>query len=286
MSGKCRSLVSAFAPLAAAILVGLAGVVYYARYSELAYLNAHGQPEKITMAAIAPRFLTVPAISKHTATVIFVHGLGDTGNGWKPVAQMLSSELAHVKWVLPHAPAMPVTANGGMVMPAWFDIFSFGFTGRQDEMGMLKTVHSLNQLITAEVDAGIPANRIVLGGFSQGAAMTILTGLTTERKLAGLAVLSGWLPLHEKFKSMASEHAASIPIFWGQGAEDPLVKPALARRSADLVMELIGTPVAPSTDELKGLFYKSYDGVEHNANMEELDDLKAWLKKALPPISE
>lgn len=67
---------------------------------------------------------------------------------------------------------------------------------------MLKTVHSLNQLITAEVDAGIPANRIVLGGFSQGGAMTLLTGLTAERRLAGLAVLSGWLPLRNSFKSV------------------------------------------------------------------------------------
>ncbi|KAJ6515397.1 Phospholipase/carboxylesterase/thioesterase [Mycena sanguinolenta] len=235
------------------------------------------------MAAIAPlRFLTVPAISKHTATVIFVHGLGDTGNGWKPVAQMLSRELPHVKWVLPHAPTMPVTANGGMQMPAWFDIYSFGFDSVEDEKGMLKTVHSLNQLITAEVDAGIPANRIVLGGFSQGGAMTILTGLTTERKLAGLAALSSWLPLHEKFKSMASEHAGSIPIFWGQGAADPLVKPDLARRSANLVMEHFGTPAASSTDEAKGLFYKAYAGVDHSTNMEELDDLKTWLKKALP----
>lgn len=67
---------------------------------------------------------------------------------------------------------------------------------------MLKTVHSLNQLVTAEVDAGIPANRIVLGGFSQGGAMSLLTGLTAERRLAGLAILSGWLPLHATIKSV------------------------------------------------------------------------------------
>jgi predicted esterase len=180
---------------------------------------------------------------------------------------------------------------------------------------MLKTVHSLNQLITAEVDAGIPANRIVLGGFSQGAAMSLLTGLTAERKLAGLAILSGWLPLRTSFKSvsssllvpisffcfsdflcgsrltnvqiqMASEHAASIPIFWGQGADDPLVRPELARRSADFVIEQIGTPAAPSTGELKGLSYNSYNGVGHSTNQKELDDLKVWLKKALPPTTE
>ncbi|KAJ6560396.1 Phospholipase/carboxylesterase/thioesterase [Mycena capillaripes] len=239
------------------------------------------------MAAIAPlKFIAVPALTRHTATVIFVHGLGDTGNGWKPVADMFKRELPHVKWVLPHSPSMSVTANGGMVMPAWFDIYSFGFDAEEDQTGMLKTVHSLNQLITAEVDAGIPANRIVLGGFSQGAAMSLLTGLTAERRLAGLAILSGWLPLRTTFKSMASAHAASIPIFWGQGAADPLVKPELARGSADYVMKEIGTPAASSTDELKGLSYNSYAGVGHSTNEKELQDLKTWLKKALPPTEE
>ncbi|KAF7302126.1 Phospholipase/carboxylesterase [Mycena indigotica] len=198
------------------------------------------------MAAIAPlKSLVVPALSKHTATVIFVHGLGDSGLGWQPVAEMLNKELPQVKWVLPNAPTMPVTANGGMVMPSWFDILSFGFDSKEDREGMLKTVYSLNQLISAEVDAGIPANRIVLGGFSQGAAMTLLTGLTGERKLAGLAVLSGWLPLRANFKSMVSDHAKSYPIFWGHGAADPLVRHDLAVKSVDFLRESIGLNTSP-----------------------------------------
>ncbi|KAJ7044826.1 Phospholipase/carboxylesterase/thioesterase [Mycena alexandri] len=234
------------------------------------------------MATLAPlKFITVPALSKHTATVIFVHGLGDTGAGWKPVADMFKSELPYVKWVLPNAPSMPVTANGGMVMPSWFDIYSFDFDGKEDQAGMLKTSHALNQLITAEVDNGIPANRIVLGGFSQGAAMSLLTGLTAERKLAGLAVLSGWLPLHKIFKSMASEHAASTPIFWGHGSADPLVQYKMGRSSADFLIKEIGTPAA-SGGEVKGLSFNTYDGVGHSTNQKELDDLKSWLKKALP----
>lgn len=83
-----------------------------------------------------------------------------------------------------------------------FDIQDFSFE-TEDEPGMLRTVRSLNELITAEVDAGIPAERIVLGGFSQGAAMTLVTGLTSERKLAGLIVMSGWLPLRNKFKAVS-----------------------------------------------------------------------------------
>ncbi|KAK7062169.1 acyl-protein thioesterase 1 [Favolaschia claudopus] len=239
------------------------------------------------MAAIAPlKFLTVPALSRHTATVIFLHGLGDTGNGWKPVADMLKRENPHIKWVLPHAPSMPVTGNGGMMMPAWFDIYSFQLDTREDQAGMLKTVHSVNQLITAEVDAGIPANRIVLGGFSQGGAMTLLTGLSAERKLAGLVVLSSWLPMQEKIKAMVSDHAPSVPIFWGQGTDDPLVRPSLAERSAKFVQEHLRFPVTTPDGELKGVSYNTYEGVGHSTNMKELEDLKAWLKRALPPIPE
>ncbi|KAJ7118590.1 Phospholipase/Carboxylesterase-domain-containing protein [Mycena crocata] len=273
-----RSALSAFLRVATTVVVGIAAVVYLNAYPEKA-------EEHTRMAAIAPlKFIAVPALAKHTATVIFVHGLGDTGAGWKPVADMFKSDLPHVKWVLPHSPSMSVTANGGMVMPSWFDILSFGFDSNEDQPGMLKTMHSLNQLITAEVDAGIPANRIVLGGFSQGGAMSLLTGLTAERKLAGLAILSGWLPLRNTFKAMASEHAASIPIFWGHGSSDPLVKYEFGRSSADFVMKTLGTPEAPTTGELKGLSFNSYAGVGHSTNQKELDDLRGWLKKALPAL--
>lgn len=83
-----------------------------------------------------------------------------------------------------------------------FDIYSFGFDTEEDEMGMLQSARLINQLITAEVDSGTDPSRIVLGGFSQGAAMSLLTGLTGERKLAGIAALSGWLPLRSKFKAV------------------------------------------------------------------------------------
>ena len=100
---------------------------------------------------------------------------------------------------------MRVTANGGMEMPSWFDILSFNFKREEeDEEGMNKTVYSLNKLIESELDElapSVPANRIVLGGFSQGGAMSLLTGLTSERKLAGVVCLSGWVPLRGKFKS-------------------------------------------------------------------------------------
>ncbi|KAI1795071.1 Phospholipase/carboxylesterase [Ganoderma leucocontextum] len=239
------------------------------------------------MAAALPlKVLTVAPVVKHTATVIFVHGLGDDGYGWQPVAQMFAKDpsLQHVKWILPHAPRVRVTANGGMEMPAWFDIYEFGtINAREDEDGMLKTAHSLNQLISAEVDGDIPANRIVLGGFSQGAAMTLLTGLTTERRLAGLAVLSGWLPLRDKVKSMLSEHAKKTPAFWGHGTADPLVRFDRAKMSLEVLETQLGIKTAtPETVLEGGIEFHPYDGLQHSADPEELEDLKTFLKKVIP----
>ncbi|OBZ70220.1 Acyl-protein thioesterase 1 [Grifola frondosa] len=238
-----------------------------------------------SMAALQPlKTITVSPLAKHTATIIFVHGLGDTGNGWKPVADMFSADTAlqHIKWILPTAPSMKITANMGMEMPAWFDIAEFGLRTTEDEKGMLNAMHALNKLITAEVDSGIPANRIVLGGFSQGAAMSLLTGLTTERKLAGVAVLSGWVPMRNKFKAMTSEHAKSVPVFWGHGKRDPLVKFQIGEASARFLQTDIGIATAATDTSQNGLSFHAYDDLPHSASEEELDDLKAWLKKILP----
>jgi len=243
------------------------------------------------MSTIAPlKYLTVPAArGKHTATVIFVHGLGDSGHGWKPVAYKLSvnPDLQHIKWVLPHAPVMAVTANMGMTMPSWFDIFSFDLS-TEDEPGMLKTVHSLNQLISAEIEAGVPAERIVLGGFSQGGAMSLLTGLTTERKLGGVAVLSGWLPLQKKFKAMINDYVKELPLFWGHGVSDPLIKYQYAVASIDFLKSQVGVSEvgvpAPPVKPI-GLSFHGYTELQHSTCEEEIDDLSEWLSNVIPTES-
>lgn len=114
---------------------------------------------------------------------------------------MLWPHFPHVKWILPHAPAIPITINGGMRMPGWFDLATLDKltdSSFDDERGMLASTAAVDALIQAEVDAGIPADKIVLGGFSQGGAVAILSGLTGKRKLAGVAALSTWVPLSHK----------------------------------------------------------------------------------------
>ncbi|KAF7981751.1 hypothetical protein HWV62_32375 [Athelia sp. TMB] len=188
--------------------------------------------------------------------------------------------LHHVKWVLPHATPQRVTANGGMKMPSWFDIYSFDFDSDEDEPGMLKTSASLNSLITDEVNGGLDASRVVLGGFSQGGAMSLLGGLTNERKLGGVAVLSGWLPLKNKFESMAASHAAQTPLFWGHGTSDPLVLYKFGTESVEFLTSQLG--FKQSKDTATGLDFRSYAGMAHSSCQEELNDLAGWLKRVLP----
>ncbi|OCH89463.1 Phospholipase/carboxylesterase [Obba rivulosa] len=230
-------------------------------------------------------FISVEPLQKHTATIIFVHGLGDSGYGWRPVAEMLKTEpgLQHIKWILPHAPALSVTVNGGMEMPAWYDIVKFGPGGTDDESGMLRSRQRLDELIAAQIEAGIPADRIVLGGFSQGGTISLLTGLTIERKLRGVVVLSGRLVLESKFKELASDHCRSIPIFWGHGTADPIVKFVQATQSVEYLTTTLGVETAAQdAPEKGGLSFHSYQGLQHSTTPKELDDLKQWLKVVLP----
>ncbi|KDE04249.1 hypothetical protein MVLG_05277 [Microbotryum lychnidis-dioicae p1A1 Lamole] len=184
--------------------------------------------------------MTVLPKGKHTATIIFSHGLGDSAAGWYPFAQALAPRFKHVKWVLPTAPTQPVTLNGGMPMNSWFDIRSLTPTNssQEDERGLLASVRTISDLVASEVDAGIPANRIVVGGFSQGAVVSLAVGATLERKLAGLISLSGFLMLADKLKSMQVDHAPSYPVFWGHGTGDPVVRYQWGEMSVQKLREL------------------------------------------------
>ncbi|TIC28091.1 hypothetical protein E3Q11_01956 [Wallemia mellicola] len=207
---------------------------------------------------------------------------GDSGYGWKPVAEFLSQSLPHVKFILPHAPSQPVTLNGGMSMPSWFDLTSLTLEGTDDEDGLLKSSSELNKLITAEVDNGIPSDRIVIGGFSQGSALSYLIGLSSERKLAGTVALSGWLPMRNKIKSMLGPHHQLLPIFQAHGSDDPVVNPKYAELTNEYIKSLGFKTVDSDKPTKGGISFNKYDGIGHGACQEELADLEIWLKKVIP----
>jgi predicted esterase len=216
------------------------------------------------------RAAVIQPTSIHTGTVVFLHGLGDTGHGWSGVGQMFAPRLPGIKFIFPHAPQREVTLNFGMKMPAWYDIYSLDKSeGREDEKGMLETVGQINALIKQEIDSGIPANRIVLGGFSQGGAMTLLTGLTTDYKLAGLICMSGYLPLSYKIDQLRNPENR-ISILMAVGLEDQVVAKEWGLQSADKIKSM-GYDVK----------LKTYPDLGHSANDQELSDVFQYLSSRL-----
>ncbi|POR32667.1 Uncharacterized protein TPAR_07089 [Tolypocladium paradoxum] len=247
----------------------------------------HQQPPTTTSAMsssirrAAP--LVFPAASRHTATVIFVHGLGDTGAGWADAVEhwQRRHRLDEIKFVLPNAPVIPITMNHGFQMPGWFDIKSLAPAANalepkaqdEDAAGMLQSRAYLHSLIQDEISAGIPADRIVLGGFSQGGAMSIFAGLTAPFKIAGIVGLSSWLLLKQTFKEHVPKGDVNkaTPILMGHGDRDPLVRYEMAQASEKALKEM-GYDVT----------MKTYRGMEHSACLDELNEVEAFLHSRLP----
>jgi phospholipase/carboxylesterase len=204
------------------------------------------------------------------ATVLLMHGLGADGNDFVPIAGELDlSAVGPVRFVFPNAPIMPVTINGGYQMPAWYDILGPDLAKREDEPGLRASLAAIEALLAREKARGIPAERIVIAGFSQGCAMALLTGLRHAERLAGIVALSGYLPLAATTAAERSAANAYTPIFMAHGQQDNVVVPERA---------------AASHDALRALGY-SVDWHEypmaHSVCMEEIADLSQWLNKVL-----
>ncbi|MEC5161828.1 phospholipase/carboxylesterase [Janthinobacterium sp. CG_23.3] len=204
------------------------------------------------------------------AAVIWMHGLGADGNDFVPLVRELDlSGLAGIRFVFPHAGVMPVTINGGYEMRSWYDIVATDLTRREDESGLRASQSQIEALIAREKARGIPAERIVLAGFSQGCAMTLQTGLRHPERLAGMLCLSGYLPLADK--AAAERHAASLatPIFMAHGSADPVVPMMRAEQSRD-ALQALGYQVE----------WHDYP-MQHSLCGEEVDDIGAWLRRVL-----
>ncbi len=205
-----------------------------------------------------------------TATVIVLHGLGADGNDFVPICDELDlTAVGPVRFVFPHAPVRPVTVNGGMAMRAWYDILGADIARREDEMGLRESLTAVSALIERERSRGIAANRIVLMGFSQGCAMTLLTGLRYPERLAGLVGLSGYLPLSASTAAERSVANEGLPIFLAHGRMDPVIPIPRATASRDLLVSL-GYPVE----------WHEYP-MPHSVCAEEIADLNRWLLAVL-----
>ncbi|KAF2859654.1 Phospholipase/carboxylesterase [Piedraia hortae CBS 480.64] len=229
--------------------------------------------QKTTAAAIV-----VPALKRHTSTVIMVHGLGDSGAGWSSIATtwQRQKKFQETKFIFPNAPAIPITINMGMRMPGWYDITSFEDLAdrSEDEEGIARSQKVFHDLIAGEVESGIASDRIVLGGFSQGGAMSLLAGITAPTKLAGIFGLSCYLLLPGKLQSMIPKDSPnkSTRIFMGHGDADAVVRYDWGKTTAEKLREW-----GWSVD------FKTYKGLPHSATDEEIDDLAEYLENCIPP---
>jgi len=205
------------------------------------------------------------------ATILLMHGLGADGNDFVPIAREMDlSAVGPVRFVFPNAPHIPVSINGGYVMPAWYDIFPQPPAGspeprREDDAGLRKSQAALDALLAREAARGIPATRTVIAGFSQGCAMALMTGLRHPHKLAGIVGLSGYLPLAGTVA--AERHAANLatPIFMAHGRQDPMVVMPRAIESRDMLQAL-------------GHNIEWHDyAMPHSVCPEEIADLNRWL---------
>lgn len=174
-----------------------------------------------------------------TASVIVLHGLGASGTDFVSFVDELDlSSVGPVRFLFPNAPEIPVTINGGYVMPAWYDILSLEGPRREDEAGLRASQQLVDSLIARERTRGVDSRRIVLGGFSQGCAMTLLTGLRHPERLAGLLGMSGYLPLASVTES--ERHAANrdVPVFLAHGDHDPVIPLARAVATRDALVAM------------------------------------------------
>ncbi|KAF2097773.1 acyl-protein thioesteras-like protein 1 [Rhizodiscina lignyota] len=231
----------------------------------------------------SPAALVVPALKRHTATVIVAHGLGDSGAGWIWLAEnwRRRNKFEEVSFVFPNAPNIPITVNMGMRMPGWYDIAEFPVADiskrSEDEAGILRSRVTLHSLVNAEIEKGIPAHRIILGGFSQGGAMALLSGLTYEKKLGGVFGLSCYLLLKEKLRDIvpAENPNKETRIFMGHGDQDPVVQYQWGKNTAETLKEW-GWDVD----------FKTYPGLTHSADPEEIDDLENYILRVVPPLGD
>jgi len=213
--------------------------------------------------------LTIETAARPQASVIWLHGLGADGHDFEPIVARLGlpSDLS-VRFIFPHAPSMPVTLNGGYIMPAWYDIRESDLGIEHDHEGIMHSARDIQMLIEQERMRGIAANRIILAGFSQGAAMALHVGLRQSEPLAGIMILSGYLLLPD-LTAQFSQAAKNTPLFMAHGIHDPVVPFSLGDQTRR-TLESLGYTIQ----------WHSYP-MEHNVCPEEIRHIGAWLNKGL-----
>lgn len=200
-----------------------------------------------------------------TAAVIWLHGLGASGHDFEPVVPELGlPDNAAVRFIFPHAPNMPVTINGGMTMPAWYDIKAMDIDRVVDTDQLMASSDAVAKLVDREIERGVKSENIVIAGFSQGGAVAYELGLSYPKRLAGIIALSTYFATAKTVKR--SEANRDIPIRIYHGTFDPMVPEALGRQSVEKLQDMGFEPT-----------YQTYP-MEHSVCMEEIVDIGKFLR--------
>ena len=215
----------------------------------------------------------LPAIEQETrsnpdAAVIWLHGLGADGHDFAPIVPELNlPETLAIRFIFPHAPAIPVTVNNGYVMPAWFDILEMDIDRKVDAAQLLVSAAAINRLIDRELERGIDSRRIILAGFSQGGAVAYQASLCHPQPLGGLIAMSTYFATSDS--AVLSEANRDLPIEIQHGAYDPVVPQALGVRAAEFLKDR-GYNVA----------FRTYP-MDHSVCPQQIGDIAAALQRFL-----
>lgn len=203
-----------------------------------------------------------------TASVIWLHGLGADGNDFAPlVPELHLPKDLSVRFIFPHAPQIPVTINAGYIMPAWYDILEMNLDRKVDEPQLIASAEAVQRLVAREIARGVASEKIMLVGFSQGGAVVYHAGLTYDKPLAGLLILSSYFATHASASiNPANQHT---PILIQHGILDPVVSEALGQRAHRFLQDQ-GCTVS----------YESYP-MEHTVCMEQVASMSKWIQSVL-----
>lgn len=209
-----------------------------------------------------------PSNKQIDRAVIWLHGLGASGHDFEPVVPQLglSNDMA-VRFIFPHAPNIPVTINGGMVMPAWYDILEMSLERKVDIAQIEQSAQKIHDLITREIEHGVAPENIVIAGFSQGGAVAYHVALGYPKPLAGLMALSTYLATNDDLEYSTANQ--NIPVLIEHGTHDPVV-PVVLGQQAQQLLSAKGYNVE----------YNTYP-MAHQVCMPQIQNIGKWLNKVL-----
>jgi len=221
-------------------------------------------------------FTSVPKTQRHhDSCIIWLHGVGDGGTGFVWLKKQVG--LANLKWVLPDAPKMGLTIGGRqIIVRAWLRMSSMPVTKDEpeDQEGLDASVARVLELIESQVADGIAPSRIVLGGFSQGAAVAAWAVAKCMHKLGGCVLWSGYPASAAGLTAVLREGAncSVTPFTYSHGDADNKVLPECGVKFVD-VLRKSGVNLASN---------KVYPGVTHGCCPTQVDDLRSFLQQVLP----